>query len=91
MLYDFLRTVTNMAPSIMLSVATSGLLSGLGVAAGVANAAGRIAGAGSMGLSAAGNAYNQAIKEGYDADRARTYAALIGNIGGFFTICIGRY
>ena len=87
--YDFLQTVSNMAPSILLSVATSGLASGLGAGTQLAATVGKVAGTGTMSLSAAGNAYNEKVKAGYDPDEARTYAALVGASEGLLQYALG--
>ena len=63
-------TVGNMAPSILLSSVTGGL----GAPAGVASAIGSA----SLGVSAAGNAYSDALSKGYDKGAARTYGDLVG-------------
>lgn len=62
LLYSAINTIGNMAPSILVSAVT-------GVP---------VAGATMMGLSAAGNAYNQALEEGNDAGKARAYSLLVG-------------
>ena len=77
-IYDLIETAANNAPSILLSMATSGIAGALGAGTTAAATAGQIIGAGSMGLSAAGNAYAEKIQEGYDESSARKYAALIG-------------
>ena len=79
--YGLGTTISNMAPSIMVSYMTGGLL-GAAVESGTISAAtaGRIAGAtGSalMGGSAGGNAYNMKLKEGWTKDQARTYGMLV--------------
>lgn len=66
--YDVLTTTANMAPSILASTAI-GLLNPTAGAA-VGNAL--------MGASAAGNAYQQALNEGFDKDQARGYSILVG-------------
>ena len=68
--YDALTTSANMAPSILLSTLTGGLGVGAAVAQGV--------GAATLGASAAGNAYSQALAEGYGKGEARLYSTLIG-------------
>ena len=68
--YDALTTTANMAPSILLSAVTGGAGAPAAVAAG--------AGALTLGASASGNAYNQALSEGYAEDEARNYSLLIG-------------
>ena len=75
---DSLYTGGNMAPSILLSSVTAGLGGTIGVSAGLASRVGSVAGSMTMGLSAAGNAYNEKIKAGYDSQEARTYSVLIG-------------
>ena len=81
-LYDVGVTTANMAPSILVSYATSGLLSGaVGAGALTAETAGKIAsaaGSASMGLSAGGNAYKQKLQEGWTQKQARTYGTLVG-------------
>ena len=70
-----ISTTANMAPSIM----TSWALSMVNPVAGSAwVTAGQIAGTGMMGVSAAGNAYQEAINLGYDKDQARAYGVLVG-------------
>lgn len=66
--YDLGTTSANMAPSVLTSMAV-GLIN---------PAAGAVTGDILMGASAAGNAYNQKVKEGYSKDQARTYAVLVG-------------
>lgn len=66
-LYDLSYQVGNMLPSMVASAAFGG--SGL-LAKGVASAY--------TGFSAKGNAYNQAIKDGYSKEQANTYSTLIG-------------
>ena len=66
--YDAITTSANMAPSILASTAI-GLLNPTAGAA-VGNAL--------MGASAAGNAYQQALNEGYSKDQARGYSILVG-------------
>lgn len=63
--YDLGVTTANMLPSILISAATGGV-------------GGAIAGAGTLGASAGGNAYNQAKVEGYSDAQARWYGLLIG-------------
>ncbi len=75
---ELTQTMANMAPSILLSTAAGNLLGVLGASAKVAGTVGRVTGAASMGGSAAGNAYAEKVKAGYDPDEARTYAALVG-------------
>jgi len=67
-LYDTITTTANMLPSIGLSAAANLVVPGAGAAVGAA----------SIGASAAGNAYQEMIRAGYDTDSARTYAVLTG-------------
>ena len=68
MAYDTVTTSANMVPSILTSMAVS-----------IVNpAAGSVAGAGLLGASAAGNAYQEALNQGYDQSQARAYSAMIG-------------
>ncbi len=62
MLYDAVTTTSNMVPSILV-----GALTGMPVV-----------GAATLGASAGGNAYGQALKEGYTPEQARNYGILIG-------------
>lgn len=70
MAYDTVTTTTNMAPSILLSAVTGGLGAPSALASGI--------GAATLGASAGGNAVNQALKEGYSKEQARTYGLLVG-------------
>lgn len=64
--YDLAFQVGNMLPSIVLSMGVGG------------GAAGKALASTYTGVSAKGNAYNEAIKEGYSKEQARTYSTLIG-------------
>ena len=66
--YDAIVTSANMAPSILTSVAV-GMINPV---------AGEWTGAALLGASAAGNAYQQKLNEGYDKDQARSYGILVG-------------
>ena len=74
-------SVGNMAPSILVS-------SVLGYA-GAASAVAQGAGAATMGLSVAGNAYSDALAKGYDKASARTYGTLVGASEGLLQYLIG--
>lgn len=63
-LYKSGQMVGNMLPSIAVGMAVPG--------------AGKIAASATIGASAAGNAYGEKVSGGYDPQKARTYAALIG-------------
>ena len=69
-LYDVPTMLGNMAPSIAVSAATAGA----GAPAALASGAGAL----TLGASAGGNAYNQALAEGYSKDQARQYATAVG-------------
>ena len=66
--YDAITTGANMAPSLLASI-------GIGILNPVA---GQIAGNVLMGASAAGNAYQEALNQGYGKEQARTYSTMIG-------------
>lgn len=68
--YDLVYTTGNMLPSMLLS-------GGLGAAGAPAKIAGAV-GSGAMGVSAGGNAYQQALRDGYSQEQARAYGAAIG-------------
>ena len=63
-------TIGNMAPSILVSY----VLGSFGAPPQLAQAAG----ATTMGISAAGNAYSDALSKGYDKGQARAYGILVG-------------
>lgn len=68
MAYDTVQTTANMAPSIVASTVV-GLLNPV---------AGTVTGATLMGASAAGNAYQEALNNGWEKGEARTYSTLVG-------------
>ena len=68
MAYDTVQTTANMAPSIVASTVV-GLLNPV---------AGTVTGATLMGASAAGNAYQEALNNGWGKGEARTYSTLVG-------------
>ena len=80
-IYDAGMVTGNMLPSIMLSTVTGGL----GAPTLVAGAIGSIA----LGASAGGNAYNQALKEGYSTDKAKAYGTLVGVSEGALQYALG--
>ena len=69
-LYTAGNTIGNMAPSILLS----NVAAGLGVGAKIAQGIGSV----TLGASASGNAYGQALSDGYNKRQARLYSALVG-------------
>ena len=66
--HDALSTTANMAPSILASYAV-GMLN---------PTAGKVVGSALLGASAAGNAYQQKLNEGYSKEQARTYGLMVG-------------
>jgi hypothetical protein len=68
-LYDAGTTVGNMLPSITVSILTGG-------ASGISGV-GQLAGAATLGASAGGNAYTQALNEGYEPEAAKRYATAV--------------
>lgn len=66
---DLTSTITNQIPSIMTSAILSGVAS---------PAVGETVGAALMGAGAAGNAYNEFVRQGYSTKQARLYGTLIG-------------
>ena len=66
---DLTSTITNQIPSIMTSAILSGVAS---------PAVGETVGAALMGAGAAGNAYNEFVRQGYSTRQARLYGTLIG-------------
>ena len=74
-------TMGNMAPSILAST----FVGALGVPAAVAQGVGATV----MGISAAGNAYGQALNMGYDKLQARTYSTLVGASEGLLQYLLG--
>lgn len=88
-LYELGTILSNMAPSVLASALGGWALGGTGMAAGTAA---RVAGAGGsalLGASAGGNAYTQALNEGYEPDEARTYATLVGASEGALQYLLG--
>lgn len=68
--YDTVTTTANMAPSILLTA--------LAGPAGASAATAEALGSATIGVSAAGNAYNQALAEGHSKTEARLYSTMIG-------------
>ena len=68
--FDLTVNAANMAPGLALSAATAG--------AGAAPWLSGLAASGSLGASSGGNAYNEAVKQGYTPAQARSYAILTG-------------
>lgn len=79
--YDLVNTAGNMAPSILLSALTGGLGAPAAAAQGV--------GAATLGASAGGNAYSQALAEGYNEEQARNYGVLTAASEGALQYLLG--
>ena len=80
-LYSATNVIGNMAPSI--------LVSSLAQAAGLPAMAAQGLGAATMGVSAAGNAYADALEKGYDKGVARIYSTLVGAAEGGLQYALG--
>ncbi len=74
--YQAGNSIGNMLPSIAIAAMTGG-------------AAGQLLGAGTMGASAGGNAYGQALAEGYSEEQARAYGVLVGASEGGLQYLLG--
>ena len=79
--YQAATTIGNMAPSILVSSVFG--------AAGASTQVAQIAGAATMGTSAAGNAYGQALDDGYSEGQARAYSTLVGASEGSLQYLMG--
>lgn len=88
-LYELGTTLSNMAPSVLASALGGWALGGTGMAAGTAARVARLGGSALLGASAGGNAYTQALNEGYQPDEARTYATLVGVSEGALQYLLG--
>ena len=88
-LYNLGTTLSNMAPSIIGSYAVGAALAGAGVAGATAGRIAGAAGSSLMGASAGGNAYAQALREGYRPDQARNYGLLVGLSEGALQYLLG--
>ena len=80
-LYSATNVMGNMAPSILVS-SMAGIL---GVPGKLAQGAGAL----TMGVSAAGGAYSDALKKGYDKGSARVYSTLVGAAEGGLQYLLG--
>ena len=78
--YDTITTGTNMLPSILTSIAIGSLSKSAGTAfaAKAFATAGNITGSTMLGISAAGNAYQEMLNLGYDKGQARAYSSMVG-------------
>ena len=79
--YTATNVLGNMAPSILLSSLTAGLGAPVVAAQGL--------GATAVGLSAAGNAYGSALRDGYSVGQARAYSTLVGVAEGGLQALLG--
>ena len=79
--YSATNVLGNMAPSILVS----SMAAYLGVPAKLAQAAGAL----TMGVSAAGGAYADALEKGYDKGHARVYSTLVGAAEGGLQYLLG--
>lgn len=77
--YDLGTTTANMAPSILASTVSNFLLPGSGA----------VIGGVTMGMSAAGGAYQEKINQGWDKDQARVYSTAIGISEGALQYALG--
>ena len=80
-LYTATNVIGNMAPSILVSAVAGGL----GVPLKLAQGAGAL----TMGVSAAGNAYSDALGKGYEKGQARAYSTLVGAAEGGLQYLMG--
>jgi hypothetical protein len=76
--YDLGVTTGNMLPSILVSYLTSGVGGAVGLGAKAAGTLGKVAGAATLGSSAAGNGYQEMLNLGYDKSQAQAYGTLVG-------------
>ena len=76
--YDLFNTTANMLPSILVSTMTGNIAGGLGAGVKTAQTIGKLAGAATLGSSAAGNGYQEMLNLGYDKSQARAYGTLVG-------------
>lgn len=79
--FDLVSSAANMAPGLALSAATAG--------AGAAPWLSGLTASGSLGAAAGGNAYNEAVKQGYTPAQARSYAILTGASEGGLQYLLG--
>jgi len=89
LLFDTTQTTANMLPMIALSYLTSGVAGAAGASTALAGTIGQVAGATAMGMSSAGNTYQQAIAEGWDKTDAKTFACITGAAEGAMQYLIG--
>lgn len=76
--YDMGTSISNIAPSILLSMVAGPALGAAGMSAGAAGTVASVIGPAAMGASASGNAYAEKKRQGYGDDEAAAYATLVG-------------
>ena len=76
--YDLLNTTGNMLPSILISTMAGNFAGAAGAGVKAAQTIGKIAGAATLGASAAGNGYQEMLNLGYDKNQAQAYGTLVG-------------
>ena len=77
-IYDLGTTTANMLPSILVSTMTGNIAGSLGAGVKAAQTIGKLAGAATLGSSAAGNGYQEMLNLGYDKSQAKAYGTLVG-------------
>lgn len=76
--YDMGTSISNMAPSILLSMVAGPAMAAAGLPAAAAGAVAGGVGSAALGASAGGNAYAEKKRQGYGDDEAAAYATLVG-------------
>lgn len=76
--YDMGTSISNMTPSILLSMVAGPALGAAGLSASTAGAVAGGIGSAALGASAGGNAYAEKRRQGYSEDEAAAYATLVG-------------
>lgn len=79
--FEGAQTLGNMLPSIAVGSVAGG--------AGLPAWAAKLAGAGTMAASAGGNAYNEAVKQGYSPEQAQGYGTLVALSEGGLSYLLG--
>lgn len=77
--YDSVTTASNMIPTLATA----------GAASVISPLAGTVVGGAMIGTSAAGNAYQSALNEGYDKDAAKVYAMGVGTLEALLQAALG--
>ena len=76
--YDMGTSISNMTPSILLSMVAGPALGAAGLSASTAGAVAGGIGSAALGASAGGNAYAEKRRQGYSEDEAAAYATMVG-------------